>query len=194
MKKVFCDAEFTGLTQKTQLISIGFFSETKESFYAEFTDYDEKNIDIWVKENVISQLFLTDNFMNNKKIIKKDNSTYARGTSSEIAKYIIEWFHSITNDKIEFWGDCLAYDWILFCELFGGALKLPDIVYYIPFDICTLFKLKNIDPDINRENFAQLKTKSGKHNSGFDAFVIANCYEQLMKDKSEIIDADKFKW
>jgi len=76
------------------------------------------------------------------------------------------------------WSDCLAYDWVLFNDLFGHAFNIPKNVYYIPFDICTLFKLKGIDPDINREEFAGMQ--GAKHNALHDAKVIKACYEKLM--------------
>jgi hypothetical protein len=58
-------------------------------------------------------------------------------------------------------------------------------VYYIPFDICTLFKIKGIDPDINREIFAYDGIPYGledqKHNALWDAKTIKMCYEKLIK-------------
>lgn len=55
-------------------------------------------------------------------------------------------------------------------------------MYYIPFDICTMFKLKCIDPDINREEFAELtEFKIQKHNSLWNAKVIKACFEKLEK-------------
>lgn len=43
--KVFFDTEFTGLHQKTTLISIGLISEDGKTFYAELTDYDQTQVD-----------------------------------------------------------------------------------------------------------------------------------------------------
>ena len=79
---------------------------------------------------------------------------------------------------IEVWSDCLSYDWVLFNQLFEN--NLPNNIYYIPFDICTLFKIKNIDPDISREEFTENKIKSKKHNALHDAFVIKECYDKLI--------------
>lgn len=42
--KVFFDTEFTGLHQKTTLISIACITEDGKEFYAEFTDYDEAQV------------------------------------------------------------------------------------------------------------------------------------------------------
>ena len=54
--KVFFDTEFTGLHKDTSLISIGLISEDRRCFYAELTDYDEKQCDDWIRENVIKHL------------------------------------------------------------------------------------------------------------------------------------------
>lgn len=84
------------------------------------------------------------------------------------------------------WSDCLSYDWVLFNEIFGHAFDIPKNIYYIPFDICTLFKIKGIDPDISREDFAKdylvkVAFQSGKkHNAMWDAFVIRECYKKLI--------------
>ena len=58
MTKIFFDTEFTGLHQNTTLISIGLVSECGKTFYAEFTDYDQKQVDEWIKNNVIANLTL----------------------------------------------------------------------------------------------------------------------------------------
>ena len=60
---------------------------------------------------------------------------------------------------------------------------MPDNVCYIPFDICTLFKIKGIDPDINREEFINNSIKGKKHNSLYDAKVIRACYKKLINIK-----------
>jgi len=168
--KIFFDTEFTGLHKGTTLISIGMVAEDGQTFYAELTDYDKKQVDPWIKENVIANMAwsigdlyrMADVICHNKK-----------GTvSHEVSKWLSQF------DSVEMWSDCLAYDWVLFNDLFGHAFNIPKNVYYIPFDICTLFKLKGIDPDINREEFAGMQ--GAKHNALHDAKVIKACYEKLM--------------
>lgn len=51
----------------------------------------------------------------------------------------------------------------------------------IPFDICTLFKIKGIDPDVSREDFAGINSESKKHNALWDAKVIKECYLKAMR-------------
>ncbi|KRN84193.1 hypothetical protein IV75_GL000903 [Carnobacterium maltaromaticum] len=188
--KVFMDTEFTGLHKGTTLISIGLVSENGESFYAELTDYDKSQVDVWLQENVIDNLILAkdpayDGYGTSMWDLQT-NATTAKGTN-EIIKYrLSEWFSDLGGrdkklEKIEIWSDCLAYDWILFNNIYGDAFGIPDDVYYIPFDICTAFKLKGIDPDISREEFIANSVEGDKHNALYDAKVIKACYEKLME-------------
>lgn len=76
----------------------------------------------------------------------------------------------------------------MFNELWGHAFNIPKNICYIPFDICTLFKIKGIDPDINREEFAfgnNIPKEAKKHNSLWDSIVIKHCYEKLIKIKDK---------
>ncbi len=172
MTKIFFDTEFTGLHQKTTLISIGLVSECGKQFYAEFTDYDHKQIDYWLDETVIKNLYL-DTYSNCADL----SDWKIKGDNEQVKNTLSIWLKQF--EKVEMWSDCLAYDWVLFNNIFGGAFDIPKSVYYIPFDICTLFKVKGIDPDINRELFAENFRESKKHNSLFDAEIIKACYNKL---------------
>ena len=178
--KVFLDTEFTGLHQKTTLISIGLISDCGKTFYAELTDYDENQIDDWLKENVISNLKFndkkgTDVFWN------AGLNTEMFGNSELLKTILNNWFAQF--DSIEIWSDCLSYDWVLFNQLFGHAFNIPKNVYYIPFDICTLFYAKNVDPDISREEFSEMQNGIQKHNALWDAKVIRECFNRLISAK-----------
>ena len=97
---------------------------------------------------------------------------------SELKSNLSNWLEQF--EQVEIYGDCLAYDWVLFCQIFGHAFNIPKNVYYIPFDLCSFFKVKGIDPDINREEFAGLVAgENDKHNALWDAKVIKACFEKL---------------
>lgn len=186
--KVFFDTEFTGLHQKTTLISIGLVSECGKTFYAELTDYDKSQIDKWLNDNVISNLMFKNETGNGGNALSNfyGNTEFVK---SELSHWLSQF------EEIEIWSDCLSYDWVLFNQLFGHAFNIPKNVYYIPFDICTLFKVKGIDADINREEFISNTRsenedilhfdeqgnliKSFKHNSLWDARVIRQCFFKL---------------
>lgn len=176
--KIFFDTEFTGLHQSTTLISIGLISETGETFYAEFTDYDKSQVDEWIKENVIKNLIHPNSDVSDCIVTEdRPNDMLVYGNTKEVEFYLKKWLSQF--EQVEMWSDCLAYDWVLFNQIFGHAFNIPKNVYYIPFDICTLFKAKGIDPDISREEFANIKSNVQKHNALWDAKVIKKCFEKL---------------
>ena len=167
--KVFFDTEFTGLHKNTTLISIGMITEDEQSFYAEFTDYDKSQIDDWLRNNVIANL-------RGDNILGMADVTIV-GTKYIVADAIAMWLGKF--DYVEMWGDCLSFDWVLFCDLFGHAFLVPDNIEYIPFDICTLLKAKGLDADIGRERFSGIT--GAKHNAMHDAIVVKACYENLIQ-------------
>lgn len=167
--RIFFDCEFTGLHQGTTLISIGLIAENGTTFYAEFLDYDRSQIDQWLQDNVIANLVGDAQ----RQATCSPTELFVVESGSEICKYLEAWLKQF--ESVEMWSDCLAYDWVLFCQLWGGALKVPEWIYYIPFDLCTLFKIRGIDPDISREAFADIEAV-GKHNALHDARVIKACY------------------
>lgn len=161
-------------------------SECGKQFYAELTDYDKSQIDDWLQKNVIDKLHLEKPIedqkarINYKEFQKKGNVNYY-GQSILLKESLEDWLSQF--ERIEIWSDCLSYDWVLFCQIWSHAFKIPKHIYYIPFDICTTFKEKGIDPDINREDFAfghfELH-EAKKHNALWDARVIKACHEKLL--------------
>lgn len=176
MTKIFFDTEFTGLKQDTKLISIGLISEDGKTFYAETSyQYEDKDLDDWLRENVIANLRFVSEYSSDPILDCDHHAMKAQG--SRIASQLSEWLTQF--ETCEMWSDCLAYDWVLFCQLFGHAFNIPKNVYYIPFDLATLLKIKGVDPDVNREEFSGLEGKR-KHNALWDAKVIKACYEKAI--------------
>jgi hypothetical protein len=204
--KIFFDTEFTGLHQNTTLISIGLVSDCGKTFYAELNDYDKSQIDEWLDSNVIKNLLMSapkqgedeyflatrhkDNPVGND--LYESYSVQLRCDKKILEVELGKWLFQFK--KVEIWSDCLAYDWVLFNQIFGHAFNIPKNVYYIPFDICTLFKAKGIDPDVSREEFAgnmvEISTaehwgSNPKHNALWDAYVIRQCYNKLINLKNQ---------
>jgi hypothetical protein len=181
--KIFFDTEFTGLHKNTSLISIGLIAEDGKTFYAENAEYDKSQVNDWIKEYVIDNTSYLKDTDNMETASTSLNCFYhvegIKGIKADLTDWLLQF------DTVEIWSDCLAYDWVLFCDIFGSAFDIPSNVYYIPFDICTLFKIKGIDPDISREEFIDYSIKGDKHNALYDAKVIKACYEKLMKQNQD---------
>ncbi len=192
--KLFIDFEYTGLHQSTTPISLGIISECGKTFYAEFTDYDKTQVDDWLEKNVIANTWVAIN----KRITSMGGvlndlrwaDVHVFGSSDFIKPFLIQWLSQF--EEVVIWSDCLAYDWVLFCNIWGHAFNVPKNIFYIPMDICTLFEIKGIDPDISREEYCEIETfreqktkvlhdnfQSVKHNALWDAFIIRECYNKL---------------
>jgi len=173
---IYFDTEFTGLHQKTTLISIGLVSECGKTFYAEFTDYDQSQVDDWIKDNVISNLTL-----DVQSNIANNDNWRLLGDTRQIKEGLQVWLSQFSSVRMV--SDLPCFDWVLFCNIFGHAFNIPPNVYYIPLDIVGLFEAKGIDNDISREEFALNDSHglggSKKHNALWDAYVIRECYKKL---------------
>lgn len=176
--RVFFDCEFTGLRQDTTLISIGLVSEDWKKFYAEFTDYDPSQVDDWIRQNVLANILPEITSATEPMSHGPNQDRYVVGDKAYVANDLREWFTQF--EYVEIWSDVLAYDWMLFCNLFGGPFKIPSNIYYIPFDLATLLKLKGIDPDVDRIEFSRSGYRKWKHHALADAITIAECHRKLM--------------
>lgn len=188
--KCFFDWEFTGLHQNTTPISLGIVTDSGRNFYAEFIDYDKSQVNDWIQVNVLEQMELFP--FDDRGLTRIDDmdgfpiSMKVKGDSDYIKSALNEFLSQYKINQLEFWSDCLSYDWMLFCQLYGGALNIPDYIYYIPFDICTLFKMKGIDPDISRIAFSGVGQTVNLHNALNDAMIIRDCYDRLVEMGGEV--------
>lgn len=158
-------------------------------------DYDTTQVDEWLRNNVISKLLMSPPAEGEQEYYTKSltltgmgkSNIQMRGNKTEVAKELTEWLEHFGD--VEMWSDCLSYDWVLFNQLFGHAFNIPKNVYYIPFDLCTLLKLSDIDPDVSREAYSRLIFPSplelNKHNALHDAVIIKACYEQAISGAKE---------
>jgi hypothetical protein len=177
--KIFLDTEFTSLHQNASIISIGLIADNGFYFYGEFTDYDKSNLSPWMQENVITKL--TGN-LPSAADIQYTSSVLAQGKSKEIAALLRLWFEQFGGkNSVEIWADVLAWDWVLFCELFGGAFEIPQQIHYIPRDLSTYLVVKNIDPDTDREKLGKViqdlpDLHLSKHHALYDAMLEQSIY------------------
>lgn len=183
-KKIFFDLEFTGLHKLTTAISIGLVCEDGKKFYAEFTDFDKYQIDDFLRKNVLSKLILEDyNFETDYD--PDAEIVYVKGDVDLIYTTLSAWLSQYEEDGVEMWGDVLAYDWVLFINIFGNGLAMPKHVDYIPMDLSTSLRLCGIDKDINRDEYAYGKEvaeskKDKVHNSLHDAETQLEVYKKVL--------------
>lgn len=176
--RVFLDTEFTALRQDARLISLALVAENGSYFYAEFTDFDASALSDWHKEHILPSLIIG----TARERFLPPFGKCCRGTQTQVRKILEDWLHS-HNEQLIIWADVPAYDWVLFCQLFGGALYLPENIHYIVRDLATLLESKGHDPDLNRFDFAYRQQpppfELPQHNALADAFAGLACLEKL---------------
>lgn len=178
--KIYFDTEFTGLHQNTTLISIGMIAEDGRSFYAEFSDYDKKQVDKWIQKNVINNLkFNNITGLWSKQTPNKPTNEYSleiKGDNIEIMIELKNWFEKF--EDVELIADgFISYDYDLINKLFNN-----DLPFNVEFnrknlrDTLFLWGLKINDFDIPLKIMEQWGKRG--HNALEDAVVIKKCYEK----------------
>ncbi len=182
---LFFDCEFTGLCKDTTLISLGIVSEDGKKFYAEFTDYDEKQCDDWIKKNVIGHLILG----HENIVTTKNGDVFIRDNRKEIRRALLSW---IRRDVVlQFVSDVCHYDFVLLIDLLtnGGTaldlpLNIPAVCHDINYDIARHYGISEREAfDKSREEIVSElcghEIIGRKHNSLYDAEVIKAIWEEV---------------
>jgi len=182
--KIFFDTEFTGLHKDTTLISIGMVSENNKQFYAELTDYNEKQCGNWIQENVLKHLYT-------RYPSDVEKAPYIPnlhiGNKHDIGKALEIWLKQF--DTVEFVSDVNHYDFVLLIDIFGNAQYLPKNMcpacYDINQDIAKKYNITLKEAfDMSREDilykhYKENIVKGNRHNSLYDAKVIRELYQIL---------------
>ena len=177
---IYFDTEFTGLHKNTSLISIGMITSDGDKFYAEIVDYDRSQLNDWLKENVINNLWSV------SKTIGEccQYNYYHVGTKRQIAEELKKWLSKF--EHVQFVSDVCHYDMVLLIDLFGGAFDMPSnispVCYDINQDIAKFLNISQVEAfDVNRECLLGICESKVKHNALYDAEIIRMLYN-LMND------------
>jgi len=152
-QKIFLDTEFIDNGKTIDLISIALVKSNGESLYCVSNQFKEKNVDSWLKKNVIANLGKTQPISRQK--IKE-----------EILRFL-------GNQEVEFWGYYCSYDWVAFCQLFGKMLDLPSNYSYYCQDLKQLAKATDFDTKTIKQD--------DKHNALSDALWNKEVHEAITK-------------
>lgn len=139
--KYWLDTEFIERPYAVDLVSIGLVAEDGREFYAESSEVEWAGASRWTLENVRPQL-------------------EGRGMSREQIGYAIRRFTDGDQQPV-FWGYFPAYDWVLFCWLFGGLGELPFHFPQLCLDV-KQWALELGDPELPHQ-------AHGRHNALADA-------------------------
>ena len=188
--KYFIDTEFIEGFHKPlfgkkrhfiDLISIGIKCEDGREYYAISNEFNSKDADQWVKDNVISKLkprYLkgVEKWKSNQQIAQELKEFFGyRWESTDFGEVEIT-----LDNNIEVFAYYADYDWVVFCSLFGRMIDLPKGMPMYCRDLKQSMDeaIKKWSPEGNLNNpelincFKQLKgfpTQEDEHNALSDA-------------------------
>lgn len=187
---LYFDMEFTGLKKDTTIISLGIVDQNGRSIYLEYTDYNESDVDDWIKENVINNtLFLKNRDKEPKVIVKGKNYTVV-GDIEYNRKVLKDWLSLYDKEDIQFISDVCHYDMVLLIDaIYKHGLKIPRNVsidcHNINQDIAAYKRISVKEAaDVVRESLVTREIEGieiQKHNALFDAQVIRLIYIKINK-------------
>ncbi len=119
--RFFLDTEFIegGRLHPIQLVSIALVSERGNEFYAVSSEFDPLSANDWVRENVFPHLGTAGIPVTEirQKILEFIEEEVLRNPDGTKSKY---------DSGPEFWGYYADYDWVVFCQMFGTMIDLPN--------------------------------------------------------------------
>jgi hypothetical protein len=139
--KYWFDTEFIERPGILDLISIGMVAEDGREFYAESSEVDWTHANQWTLKRVRPQL-------------------EGPGMTREHISYAIREFTARDKQPV-FWGYFPAYDWVLFCWLFGSITEMPFHFPQLCMDV-KQWAMELGDPELPHQSHA-------RHNALADA-------------------------
>jgi hypothetical protein len=91
-----------------ELISIGMVAEDGREYYAVNRDCAFEKADSWVQQHVLSQ-------------VERELAVPRDQIRDEVLAFV-----GTSGPSPEFWGYITAFDWVVFCHLFGPMSNLPQ--------------------------------------------------------------------
>ncbi len=114
--RFFLDTEFMEDGEQIRPLSIGIVSERFHALYIVVTDAKRDLANDFVRKNVLPHI----------DTAPPPGVLYLRLAQREVGAAILDWMEGLTEEPPEFWADYGAYDWVLFCQLWGNMTDLPE--------------------------------------------------------------------
>lgn len=176
--KFFIDTEFIeGISKPLfgkarhfiDLVSIGVVREDGRKYYAISNEWNYKDADEWVRENVLDKL--------------ESEAEVKRKKNCQIARDLLDFFdcwhdHPLWRapEGIEIYGYFADYDWVIFCSLFGRMIDLPKGFPMYCRDIKQIMDAKSLTKEWKHK---YCPDPDGEHNALVDAEWNMKLYNQI---------------
>jgi len=124
--RYFLDTEFVEEGSTIDLISIGIVCEDGRELYCEVGGFDWSMANQWVLDNVRPHLWSNLPTKPGFHTWHRDGVVGGLLRPEAISHEIYRFCDIKQHGVPEFWGYYSAYDWVLFCQLFGPMIDLPQ--------------------------------------------------------------------
>ncbi len=151
--KFFIDSEFIEYPNSIDLISIGIKSEDGREYYAVNCECDCSKASEWVMQNVLEKMPEYD----------KETGKLNGQKISEIKEEILSF---CGEEECEFYGYYSAYDWVVFCWIFGTMMDLPKNFPMFCVDLKQMMQERCLTKEWKQKYCPDPK---GEHNALIDA-------------------------
>lgn len=177
--KYFLDTEFIEYPGHIELISIGIVGDNGTELYCVNQDADLSKASDWVIKNVLDKM----------PEYNKETNTLTNHTANCKPLYLIKdeilgYTYQKNKDKInkcDFYGYYSAYDWVVFCWIFGTMKDLPKGYPMYCIDLKQMMDEKGLSKEWKRKHHPD---PEGEHNALIDAKWNYGLYQLIgeMKD------------
>jgi hypothetical protein len=174
--RFYLDTEFIEDGKTIELISIGMVSSEGHEYYAINRDCHFERADEWVRTNVLAKLpwpwpMATQHDFRGSAmpVLREHLDTPPWSPLSAIKPELLAFIRQ-HPPPYEFWAYFADYDWVVFCQLFGRMIDLPD---GFPMFCCDL-KQEMKRQGIRRE---ELPPIANEHDALSDARWVKRCFE-----------------
>lgn len=168
---IYIDTEFfeNGPCKPIELISIGMVSVDGREFYAERSTFDWQAVphDHWIQGNVRPNLLYQKEVKNKISwlvIHMNPLKTHVLGGYPEIASAIRGWLSQFQD--VQFYGYFSSYDWVVFCQIFGRMVDLPEGMPKYCMDLKQMMTERGLSEEWKRK---ACPDPVGEHNALVDA-------------------------
>lgn len=167
----------------SSLISIGAVAENGDTFYGEFTDYNEEGVSSFVLKILREHLPLSDIYERALTNYFDPKYPEVRGNTPYVIVHLVNWLNSFGS--IEMWVDYQLHP-VLHSRLKGKSGFLFRCEN-MPFSLYSALKVKGYDPEVNRETFAGMDSEDTyrAYNALHLAQTLKGCYDVLFAEKPE---------
>ena len=168
--KYFIDLEFIekGHTSPIHLISVGIVSEDGREYYAADKDCPFWEASDWVWENVLMPMGV-EKMTGEHCMVPIDPTVWK--PRSTIKQDILDF---VGKNSPKFWGEWGAYDWVVFCQIFGTMMDLPS---GWPMQCRDVVQLCEDELELSTDDWPKSLETEGNHNALLGAKTVKARWE-----------------